>query len=176
MKKLPFGKGHYKKYWAITGIVISILLLSVFSCIPNNPTVTYTVTTTSTLTTTQEETSSPSVMENGVFNDSQWRLIYLNRAAIIQGSKITLNFHNGSLEGFSGINTYGVGKYLVNAENMTISFPTLTSTQMGSPSNALTEQEKAHYNALSKTVRFNINGTRLVFYDQSNQTILVFEE
>ena len=92
-------------------------------------------------------------------NGTSWELIQVSRKgkniAIPKGTKITINFLENEINGFSGINNYS-GDYTVN-NNFTLSADVAT-TLMAGPENLMKiEFEYLKLLQDSKTIEFNNN-------------------
>jgi heat shock protein HslJ len=104
--------------------------------------------------------------------DTVWVLEALNGSALIEGTRITLNFDEISVEGSAGCNTYG-GSYTVSEDGLHLG--DLYATEMGCPEpQGVLEQETAYLQALNAAARFQLADDRLVVVDASGAQILVF--
>ena len=118
------------------------------------------------------EKADQSPEENDVLPDSEWVLTWLNGDALIEGTEITLNFEETSLDGSAGCNTYG-GSYTASEGSLSLSG--VYATEMGCPEpQGILDQEQAYLNALNAAASFQVDGERLEVYDESGALTLAF--
>jgi len=119
---------------------------------------------------TAEPDQSPA--EGATLSGTEWALTSLIGQALIEDTRITLGFGEGSLEGSAGCNTYG-GSYTVTDDSLRLS--DLYWTEMGclEPEGIL-DQEMAYLNALNTVASFRVDAGRLELYDEAGTQILVF--
>ena len=104
--------------------------------------------------------------------DTEWVLISLNGSALIEGTEITLNFKEASLDGSAGCNTYG-GSYTASEDSLRLSG--VYATEMGCPEpKGILDQEKAYLDALNAAARYRVDGDWLEVYDEAGAPILAF--
>ena len=105
---------------------------------------------------------------------TRWRLVSYgvleNRASVIEGSTITLEFGaDGRVGGSSGCNNYG-GGYTVEGHNLT--FGEITRTLMACVDAGVMAQEQTYFDALASATAFDLNGDRLVIaYGDGQQLV-----
>ena len=105
---------------------------------------------------------------------TQWSLIEINGKGLIEGSYISLYFHNGSVEGSAGCNTYGVDYSTEEPNILKIPMPGMTEEACSSPEGVL-EQEQEYVNTLSSAAFYSISDNKLEIYGPGNKKLLVFE-
>jgi putative lipoprotein len=99
-------------------------------------------------------------------------LVSLNGSALIEGTEITLNFKEASLDGSGGCNTYG-GSYTASEDSLRLSG--VYATGMGCPEpRGIMDQERAYFNALNAAARYRVDGDRLEVYDEAGTQVLAF--
>jgi heat shock protein HslJ len=110
--------------------------------------------------------------ESAVLPDTEWVLSSLNGNALIEGTEITLNFTEASVQGSAGCNTYS-GSYTASEDSLRLSG--MEWTEMGCPEPAgILEQEQAYLQALNAAASFRVDGDRLEVYDEGGAQSLVF--
>ena len=116
--------------------------------------------------------SDQSPPEGAPLLDSEWVLTSLTGKAPIEGTRITLSFGEGSLEGYAGCNTYG-GSYTSTEDSLHLS--DLYWTEMGclEPEGIL-DQEMAYLTALNTVDSYHVDAGRVELYDEAGTQILVF--
>jgi len=117
---------------------------------------------------TAEPDQSPA--EGATLSGTEWALTSLIGQALIEDTRITLGFGEGSLEGSAGCNTYG-GSYTVTDDSLRLS--DLYWTEMGclEPEGIL-DQETAYLNALNTVASYRVDAGRLELYDEAGTQIL----
>lgn len=98
--------------------------------------------------------------------------LYGERVALGAGEQ-ELNMvltEQGNVRGFAGCNRY-TGGYTRDAASLV--FSNLASTMMACMEGM--EQEQRFHAALGSTVRYEIHGEQLTFYDNDDQAVLIFE-
>jgi heat shock protein HslJ len=107
-----------------------------------------------------------------VLPGTEWVLTSLTGRALIEDTRITLSFGEGSLEGSAGCNTYG-GSYAATEDSLRLS--DLYWTEMGCPEpEGILDQEMAYLNALNTVASYRLDADRLELYDEAGMQILVF--
>ncbi len=118
------------------------------------------------------DTADQATEESDVLLDSEWVLTLLNGDALIEGTEITLNFKETSLDGSAGCNTYG-GSYTASEGSLSLSG--VYATEMGCPEpQGILDQEQAYLNALNAAASFQVDGEQMEVYDESGALTLVF--
>ena len=104
-----------------------------------------------------------------VLQGKEWVVEDVNRAGIIDDSRLTLNFSaDGHLMGRAGCNSYS-GRYTLTGEGLTVTDPT-TTRKACAPS--LMQQEEAFLKVLTGVQRFEISTTgALVLHAADERTI-----
>jgi heat shock protein HslJ len=103
---------------------------------------------------------------------TEWVLTSLTGSTPIEGTQITLNFGEGSLEGSGGCNTYG-GSYTATGDSLHLSDLYWTEMACLEPEGIL-DQELAYLNALNSVASYQVDAGRLELYDGAGTQILVF--
>jgi heat shock protein HslJ len=114
---------------------------------------------------------------------TQWLLISLNGNNLLDGSRISLNFVDGFVNGFAGCNKYRsliIGtdedqfKYTAT-EDETLVIPKFMITEKDCPeSEGVMQQERAYVEALRNGSAYRMIDDRLEIQNASGETILVF--
>lgn len=91
---------------------------------------------------------------------------------MIEGSTVTLMMANGRAGGYGGCNSYG-GTY--QADDNTISFGDITSTERACTDETVTEQESRYFRALQSAVRFERQDNLLILSNEGGNEVLTFE-
>jgi heat shock protein HslJ len=100
----------------------------------------------------------------------EWTMVMVNNgkqavASALPGVTVTATFaEDGMVSGSSGCNSYG-GTYTIDGN--AISFGPLAGTEKLCTAEGVMEQERAYLDALSRTTRYEIDGTRLDLYSES---------
>ena len=115
---------------------------------------------------------SPAPEEGASLPGTEWALTSLNGEVPIDGTQITLNFTDTSVDGSAGCNTYG-GTYTATADSLRPS--DLYWTEMGcmEPEGIL-EQEMAYLNTLSAVASYRLEAGSLELFDEAGTVTLVF--
>ena len=110
--------------------------------------------------------------ESAALPGTEWALTSLSGEALIEGTQITLNFSDTSVEGSAGCNTYG-GTYTATEDSLRLS--DLYWTEMGcmEPEGIL-EQEIAYLNTLNAVASYQSDAGNLELYDEAGTLTLVF--
>ena len=134
-----------------------------------------------TQTPTAEGTDIPRVTaENPVtgtgLGNTQWMLVSFNEGGIqipvISGKNAALAFQeNGQAGGSGGCNTFSA-QY--QAENGTISFGPITSTEMACTPEGVTAQEQRFFGALQSAGQYESVGNTLTIWYADGQNALIF--
>lgn len=105
-------------------------------------------------------------------NDTEWVLTSLNGDSLVEGSRITMDFAEGAVTGFSGCNYYG-SEYAAADEGF-LTIPEIGCTAQDCPTPEIMQQEVAYLEALSYAVTYRVMGNHLEVNDSAGETILVF--
>ena len=104
---------------------------------------------------------------------SEWRLISLHGASLVDGSAITLGFFpENYLEGDAGCDSYGAD-YAASGSDFRIHQIHRTQLDCDLPA-SLSSQEDAFFEALPQVIAYRAAGDVLEFLDNSGQTVLTF--
>ena len=101
-------------------------------------------------------------------NGTSWELYSMGKYSPIAGSRITINFKDGQVNGNSGCNTYG-GDYQLNGDK--IEFGMLMSTLMACADPAMMEQESIFMQYLGGTRSFEIVDGQLQIYGSEGEAL-----
>ncbi len=117
-------------------------------------------------------TESPTSAPLQTLDGTKWTLTFLNGAAPVSSSTITLAFYPESyLEGDAGCNSYG-GDYV--AENHRFQVPLIHRTQDPCEAPDIMQQEAAFFAVLSKVATYRATEERLEFDDAQGRQTLAF--
>ncbi|MGD8753417.1 MAG: META domain-containing protein [Anaerolineales bacterium] len=119
--------------------------------------------------------------KSGELAVTEWELISLNGRSLIQDTAITLNFHDEYLGGEMGCNGYGgtpdTGKYSAKSDgSFSLVGLIAVTVQLCREPEGIMEQEAEYIEALNRVSRFQKEGDRLTFFDETGKRILVFVE
>jgi len=105
---------------------------------------------------------SPGASSGATLAGTQWLLTGLEQNGVeqplVQGTKLTLQFGDGTVGGSAGCNSFG-GTYVVNGQNLTIS--DLRQTLMACDPPTIMQQETRYTTALLQAQSFALQGTTL---------------
>jgi heat shock protein HslJ len=105
--------------------------------------------------------------------NTQWELSVLNGEAVVQDSKITLNFDDeGNLNGTAGCNHYG-GSYEANLQAITLDG--VFSTEMACMDEDVMTQEFEYLQALSRVNHYDIQSNFIMRLKSDDGDELIFE-
>ena len=105
-------------------------------------------------------------------DDTEWVLASLNGNNLVEGSRITMDFVEGAVTGFTGCNYYG-GEYTAADEGF-LTIPEIGGTTQDCPAPEVMQQEAAYLEALSSTTTYRVMGNHLEVSDSAGDTTLVF--
>lgn len=119
---------------------------------------------------------SPATVEPGEGLDgTQWELVTLDGAQLVPGSYISLYFREDeTVWGYAGCNYLG-GNYTISSDS-TLHFNELYITELACLGEGINEQEQAYTDAITAVVSFSRERNHLELYDDTGQTVLVFEQ
>jgi heat shock protein HslJ len=103
---------------------------------------------------------------------TEWVLTSMAGNSPIEGTLITLNFGEGSLEGSGGCNTYG-GSYTASEDSLALSELYWTEMACLEPEGIL-DQELTYLNALNTVASYRVDAGLLALYDEAGTQVLVF--
>lgn len=103
-----------------------------------------------------------------VLDDSQWSLILLNGKALVEGSAVSLNMVENTINGNGSCNRYN-GRFVI--EDDTIRFYNISSTRLGCKHLG---QEHEYFSALSAVAAYSITDDSFTLSDAEGNEILVF--
>jgi heat shock protein HslJ len=117
------------------------------------------------------DTSAPLVVDLDL-DGTEWVLSSIGGRPPVVGSRITLDFSDESLGGYSGCNWYG-SKYEDTDSSFRIERAMATARGCLLPA-GVSEQEMAYFNALTAVGSYEASDDRLLMRDASNRVILEF--
>jgi heat shock protein HslJ len=120
----------------------------------------------------ESSSGSQNTWPSAVLVDTEWVLTSLNSNVLIEGTRITLNFEEASLNGSAGCNTYR-GNYTASEDSLRPTGVYWTEIGCMEPIGIM-DQEKAYLDALNAAARYRVEGDRLEVYDEAGTQILVF--
>lgn len=115
------------------------------------------------------DTRSGSPVES--LDGTEWLLSSIRGEEAIAGSKITLEFKEGTGGGYSGCNWYG-GSYRLDGTRL--EFGDINATMRACTERELNEQEARFHQALRQVTRYRIERERLILSSASGETLLLF--
>jgi heat shock protein HslJ len=104
--------------------------------------------------------------------DTEWELVSLNGAPLIEGKAITLRFGEASLEGTGGCNIYG-GSYTVSEDRLSVSDLYATEMACMEPEGIM-DQEQVYLQILNTVIRYRLDAGQLELYDGVGSPVLIF--
>jgi len=103
-----------------------------------------------------------------VLDDSQWSLVLLNGQALVEGSEVSLNVMDNTINGNGSCNRYN-GRFVI--ENDTIQISNISSTRLGCKHLA---QEHEYFSALQAVVTYGLTDDSFTLSDGEGNELLVF--
>ncbi|HAF62296.1 MAG TPA: hypothetical protein DCK95_08220 [Anaerolineaceae bacterium] len=104
---------------------------------------------------------------------TQWELLYLRKSTPEPGSRITIQFTDGQVQGNAGCNTF-FGAYKTTGNE--ISFSQLVTTEMAClEPEGIMRQEQEFLRFLSEIVNYSVEGERLIL-SKTQQDQLTFDK
>ena len=104
---------------------------------------------------------------------TEWNLASLQRAGLLAGTNITLEFAEGNASGFAGCNAYG-GPYTTEGERLEIQQLAITAQGCIEPEGIM-DQESAYIEALQDGAFYRMADGRLQIENAARETVLVFD-
>jgi heat shock protein HslJ len=113
--------------------------------------------------------------EEATLGGTEWVLTSLDGNSPVEGSTITLAFHNGDeISGNAGCNYYGA-RYITSGNDFNISARGIDKTDMDcNVPECVMQQEDAYFEALRNAATYRVMGDRLEIKDTAGETILTF--
>lgn len=90
---------------------------------------------------------------------SIWKVVNLNNTELVEGTTLTIRFHNQKISGSSGCNTFK-GRYELNGEEIRLSILEQTTTNCLKPE--IMDQERLFIGYLKKLSAFGLSGEQLI--------------
>jgi heat shock protein HslJ len=120
-----------------------------------------------------------SVRNGTLLAGTEWVLISLNGASLIEGTEINLYFEEAFLGGSMTCNGYGggsdSGRYAATDDgSLTLPAPIAVTVQHCATPEGVMEQEAAYLEALQTAATYRVVGDRLEISNASGETTLVF--
>lgn len=94
-----------------------------------------------------------------VLDEGIWKVANLIDTPLVEGTTLTIRFHDGNVKGSSGCNTFS-GRYEVQNEHITITALELTTDNCMKP--GIMEQERAFTKFLAEVDTFAVSKDELV--------------
>lgn len=106
-----------------------------------------------------------------VLDESIWKVTDLNKSPMVEGTTLTIRFHDGVVRGSSGCNTYE-GVYDLDKNKIAIGKLKLTTDNCMKP--GIMEQEREFTNFLMQAATFSITANQLtITKGDGGQVILI---
>ena len=93
-----------------------------------------------------------------VLDEGIWKVVDLKESSLVEGTTLTIRFHDGNVKGSSGCNTFS-GRYEVQKESITISALNLTTDNCMKP--GIMDQERTFTNFLANVDSFVVTKDEL---------------
>jgi heat shock protein HslJ len=101
---------------------------------------------------------------------TEWELMYIGKTTPIPGSRLTIAFEDGEVNGSAGCNRYS-GNYQISGEKITLGMLAWTEMACMQPEGIM-EQEQAYMAFLSEVVRFEIVDGQLVLAKAAQEQLI----
>ena len=118
---------------------------------------------------------SESTNEGTTLEGTEWVLTSLDGNSAVEGSTITLAFHNGDeISGNAGCNYYGA-RHISSGNDFNISARDIDKTDIDcNVPECVMQQEDAYFEALRNAAAYRVMGDRLEIKNTAGETILTF--